>query len=212
LIHLESQILGLQRSEDDVPGHLIPQIYNDYMRNGDAGALRRVFYHNQEDVLSMVGLAERLGWAFCGSSEQHLEEMLQREDWLALGACYEASDRLAEAETAYRRASEMLRDPQAKAEAFQRLGNLLKRQQRWTEAMELWQYWLTSVPGLDSAPYIELAKCCEWQLRDLEQAEMWTAWALHNLRTAPAWQRPPGALADLEHRQARLRRKQGLAS
>jgi tetratricopeptide (TPR) repeat protein len=159
----------------------------------------------------MVGLAERLSWAFCGSSQQQLEEMLQREDWLALGECYEASNHPKEAETAYRRAIELLRDPHAKADAFQRLGNLLKGQQRWTEAMELWQYWLTSVPGLDPTPYIELAKCCEWHLRDLEQAEMWTAWALHNLHTASARRQPPGALADLEHRLTRLKRKRGAA-
>jgi uncharacterized protein YprB with RNaseH-like and TPR domain len=211
LIHLEAQILGLQRSEEDIPGHLIPQLYIEYVRSGDASALGRVFYHNQEDVLSMVGLAERLGWAFCGSSEQRLEELLQREDWLALGACYETSGQPVEAETAYRQAIGMLRDPDAKADAFQRLGNLLKRQRRWAEAMELWQYWLTSVPGLDPTPYIELAKCCEWQLRDLEQAEMWAAWALHNVSTTPAWQRSPGMLADLERRLARIRRKQGKA-
>jgi hypothetical protein len=43
----------------------------------------------------------------------------------------------------------------------------------------------------------------------LERAEMWAGWALHNLRAAPAYQRLPGQVADLEHRLARIRRKRG---
>jgi hypothetical protein len=63
------------------------------------------------------------------------------------------------------------------------------------------------VPGNDATPYIELAKYCEWQLADLEQAEMWTGWALHNLRKIPVHQQQPGQLAALEHRLERLQRK-----
>jgi uncharacterized protein len=208
LINLEQTILGLQRSEEDVPGHLIPHLYTEYMRTGNAQAMRRVFYHNHEDVLSMVGLAEQLGCALTGSVDSAADEILHREDWLALGICYEGLERWAEAEAAYRRALDALRDPQAKADTFRRLGQLFKRQGRWAEAVDLWQLWLTSVPGQDATPYIELAKCYEWQLNDLEQAEMWTAWALHNQRQLPAWQRPPGQVAELEHRLERLQRKQ----
>jgi hypothetical protein len=92
------------------------------------------------------------------------------------------------------------------------LGQLFKRQERWAEAAELWQLWLTSLPGNDATPYIELAKYCEWQTQDLEQAEMWTAWALHNLRTTPAWQRSPGQLSELEHRLGRIQRKRAAAA
>jgi uncharacterized protein YprB with RNaseH-like and TPR domain len=208
LIHLEEAILGLRRTEEDVPGHLIPQLYHDYVRDGNAQELRRVFYHNLEDILSMVALAERMGRALSAGDNAPLE----REDWLSLGRCYEDLAQWPAAEGAYRRALESVRDPAAKAAAFHCLGQLLKRQQRWAEAAELWELWLTSVPGVDPTPYAELAKYCEWQLGDLEQAEMWTAWAIHNLRSAPAWQRPPGALADLEHRLARLQRKRGAGS
>lgn len=210
LINLEEQILGLQRSESDVPGQLIPQLYHDYVQHGDATQMQRVFYHNHEDVLSMVALAERLCLALTGNVEPNdARQLLQREDWLALGVCYEDQNQLREAEAAYRRALELLRDPAAKAETFQRLGNLLKRQARWSEAADLWQLWLTSLPSTDATPYIELAKYCEWQLRDLEQAEMWTGWALHNVHKLPAWQRTPGQLSELEHRITRLQRKRG---
>lgn len=208
LIHLEQMILQLQRSEEDVPGHLIPALYTDYVRTGNARALRGVFYHNGEDILSMVGLAERLCASFGPENAVHEPPTLPGEDWLALGQCCETTGQSALAEQHYRRAQATLRDPQAKAELFARLGQLLKRQGRWAEAAEIWQLWLTSVPGHDPAPFVELAKYCEWQVNDLEQAEMWTAWALHNLRTASAGQRRPGQISELEQRLARIKRKQ----
>ncbi|MEZ4713475.1 MAG: hypothetical protein R3A44_40180 [Caldilineaceae bacterium] len=97
-------------------------------------------------------------------------------------------------------------------ETFKRLGQLLKRQQRWREAAEIWQLWLGSVTDVDPTPYVELAKYCEWQCADLEQAEMWTGWALHNLRRAPAWERTHQKITDLEHRLARLQNKRGAAA
>ncbi len=204
LINLEQQILGLSRSEADLPGHLIPQVYTDYLRNGDAGEISRVFYHNLEDILSMVALADRLSLAFASSEDASIE----REDWLALGVCWEEQERWREAESAYHRALDLVREPTTQREAFARLGQLLKRQQRWGEAAELWERWLTTIPGVDPTPFVELAKYYEWQQVDLGQAEMWTQWALHTLRSAAAWQRPAGAIAELEHRLARLQRKQ----
>lgn len=203
LIHLEESILGVRRSEEDVPGHLIPQLYAAYIQNGDASAMRRVFYHNREDILSIVALTTQLSWAFDGGERAPLE----REDWLALAVCFEEQNRWADAEAAYRRALDQVRDPQSQADTFARLGQLLKRQGRWDEAAELWERWLSTVPGLDLRPYVELAKYCEWQVRDYTQAAMWTQWAIHSLRRAPAWQRPPGALANLERRLTRLEHK-----
>jgi tetratricopeptide (TPR) repeat protein len=203
LIHLEESILGVRRSEEDVPGHLIPQLYGAYVQDGDASAMRRIFYHNLEDILSMVALTTQLSQAFNGGEQAPLE----REDWLALGICFEEQKRWADAETAYQRALDLVRDPQSQADAFALLGHLLKRQGRWRQAAELWERWLSTVPGLDLRPYLELAKYCEWQLKDYKQATMWTQWALHSLNRAPVWQRPPGARADLERRLTRLKAK-----
>ncbi len=96
-----------------------------------------------------------------------------------------------------------------RAEVFSRLARLQKRQGRWQEAAGTWELWLTSVPGNDPAPYVELAKYYEWQVKDYAQAEMWTGWALHNLRQEEsqfAWTR---TIHELENRLQRIRRKQG---
>jgi hypothetical protein len=54
--YLEEQILGVVRNQEDVPGWLIPSLYFDYLRSGDARPLKSVFYHNAIDVLSMAAL------------------------------------------------------------------------------------------------------------------------------------------------------------
>jgi hypothetical protein len=206
LLNLEQHILGLERGEDDVPGSLIPQLYIDYVRTGQAGAMRRVFYHNREDIVSMVALARHLVQAYL---EPTAAPDLTAEEWLALGICHEQRGDLQRAEHAYRHTIGAVSRDATRAEAYAQLGALLKRQERWSEACDVWQAWLTTVPGVDPAPFVELAKHCEWQADDLEQAEMWTGWALHTLRTAPTHQRLPGQVAELEHRLARIRRKRG---
>ena len=209
LINLEQRILGVQRTQDDVPGSLIPYLYLDYVRTGNAGEMSRVFYHNREDIVSMVSLAQRLIQAYTAPEEAETTFEVQGEDWLALGMGYARRGDFARAEWAYSHALEVIAGDGQRGQAFALLGDLLKRQARWEEACAVWELWLTSVPGVDPTPYIELSKCCEWQMHDLERAEMWAAWALHNLRAAPAHQRLPGQVADLEHRLARIQRKRG---
>ncbi len=209
LINLEQMILGLQRTQEDVAGSLIPYLYLDYVRSGNAAEMSRVFYHNCEDIVSMVSLAQRLIQAYSAPEAAEADLDVQGEDWLSLASGYARCGDLPRAEWAYQHALEVIADDRHRAQTFAQLGDLLKRQARWDEAAAVWELWLTSVPGVDPTPYVELAKCCEWQWLDLERAEMWTAWALHNLRSAPAYQRLPGQVADLEHRLARIRRRRG---
>ncbi|MEZ4861980.1 MAG: ribonuclease H-like domain-containing protein [Caldilineaceae bacterium] len=206
LINLETEILGLRRSADDVPGHLIPQLYTDYLHSGNACALGNIFYHNREDIVSMVALATHLSRAYQGQADP-TGAQLQGLDWLSLGQCYEEQGECHAAEQAYQRALSDLRGAAAQAAIFQRLGQLQKGQARWEEATATWQQWITTVPGSDPTPFIELAKYCEWRGKDLEQAAMWTQWALHNLRTAPVQSQTTDQIAALEHRLARLQRK-----
>lgn len=208
LSNLEAQVLGLQRTEEDVPGSLIPWLYTQFLQTGNAGPMAGVFYHNREDIVSMVSLAELLCRFYAdplaagGSGEMH------PLDLASVGRVHAELGRLESAESAFVRALDDLDDREALPEIFDALGWLFKRQERWDEATALWQRWLTTVPGPDPRPYVELAKYCEWQCSDLEQAGMWTAWALHNQQSAPTRFRSPQAISELQHRLARIQRKQ----
>jgi uncharacterized protein len=203
---LERAILAHERSGEDVPGSLIPMLYQQFLMNGDARSMRQVFYHNLEDILSMTFLAERICRHFADPLDNSEDTELHGADLLALGQVHEQMGRMEQAERALRRALPLL-DPTARAELFCTLGRLLKRQERWAEAAEIWQEWITTIPGPDPRPYEELAKYCEWQIIDLAQALMWTGWALHNQQNAPSWQRSRQSIDALTHRLERLKAK-----
>ena len=56
LNNIELKLLNIRRKEIDIPGWMIPDIYNDYLRTCDARPLAGVVYHNMIDILSMVVL------------------------------------------------------------------------------------------------------------------------------------------------------------
>ncbi len=210
LIHLEQRILGVERSEEDVPGALIPALYLEYLRSGQAGEMRRVFYHNREDIVSMAALASHLARAY--ASQLVHPEALAAEDLFSLALCHERQGATSLAERAYRLALDMAATDSLRSEVFAHWSALLKRQARWEEAAELWQRWLATVNGADATPFIELAKYHEWRTRDLEQAEMWAGWGLHTVEALPAHRRLPGQRADLERRLRRIQSKRKMRS
>lgn len=227
LTWLERHILGFERSGEDVPGHMIPLLYAQFVeaqiagrRSADskvgAGYMPSIFYHNREDIISMVALTTQIyrlfGHLHEDASADHAHHTVDGLDWLSLGCCFEAIEEMEKAEIAFTRALKMLGvdgpAQSGRVEGYRRLSILYKRRGAWEEATTIWQQWLTSVSDDDPTPYVELAKYCEWQVNDLEQAEMWTRWALHNIESSP---RQVGKsiqlLEELNHRLARICRK-----
>lgn len=52
---LEREVLGVQRS-DDVPGQMVPEFYETYLRSGNVGPLVPIVEHNRQDVVSLARL------------------------------------------------------------------------------------------------------------------------------------------------------------
>ncbi len=201
---LENAVLGLARTEEDVPGALIPQLYVDYLRTGNASEMRRVIYHNAEDILSMVTLATHILETFADP----LNKRRSGEDCLRLAMWHDDAGDDAQAEAAYRAALDRpLPDAQALV-AYERYAAFLKRADRRTEAMRLWQGWTELAPD-DPTPCIELAKYYEWDARDIDQAKEWATRAMLCLsHWKKGWQRD-AAWAEVKHRLERLAKKLG---
>ena len=53
LSNIEQYVLRLQRGDEEVPGYLAPELYRDFLRDGDAEHISGVAYHNQIDVVSL---------------------------------------------------------------------------------------------------------------------------------------------------------------
>ncbi len=172
LSSLESNLLGFHRSQSDVPGWLIPQIYYDYLRSGDGRQLSRVFYHNEIDLLSMAAVGHALLRQISqpGASDYAL-------DLISLGRWRLKMGEVSAAEQSFRLAL----DGEPTLDEFQlllrELGYLLKRSERGDEAALIWQQWAVTTLD-DVTPHVELAKHFEWRKRAYSTAHKWSQQAL----------------------------------
>lgn len=199
---LEAHVLGIERTEADVPGSEIPQMYLDYLRTGDLSQISRVVYHNEIDILSLVGLATEI----LSRHGQGDPAGLSSAEALAVARWHERAGRTEPAEAAYSVAADSAERDPVRQEALRRLAGQLKRQQRYPEAIEAWQAWHAAAPD-DVRPCIELSKYYEWQAKDLLEAQRWAQRGLVCLSHWPDDWRRRDRWQALEHRLARLHRK-----
>ncbi len=67
LTSLEREILGISR-DNDVPGQMVPEFYERYLRSGNPGPLVPIVEHNRQDIVSLALLFSRLLGESYGSS------------------------------------------------------------------------------------------------------------------------------------------------
>lgn len=197
---LEEHLLGIERDILDVPGWRIPSLYHDYLRRWDPEVLRPVFYHNAQDILSMVTLAVRIARflrdPFGDSGARHGLE------FYALGRLYEQRGETSAAVDAYRAALLLALPEKARERAWERLSRLLKRAGAWEEAVEVWEALVTRPGSHPLYAYVELSRYYEHRCQDLARAE-----AIVRRAIAEHGEKLPAD--DLGRRLKRLRHKQG---
>jgi len=206
--YLEEHILGVARSQEDVPGWVIPSLYFDYLRSGDARPLKSVFYHNAIDVLSLAALLSHVAGLLDAplDDQQALPEtLIHGLDLVAMGKLFEDLRHLQTAVRLYEHG--LARDlPQdVYWETVRRLSFVYKRRGDWMAAVALWRQ---AARGDHVYAHVELAKFYEHRARDYRQAASWTEAAI-TLIQAPDFAKHARRrwLAELEHRLARLQRK-----
>jgi len=198
---LEAELLGVERTEQDVPGALIPGLYLEYLRSGDTTAMARVLYHNAVDVLTLVGLASTV-------LERHQMpgEALTSSEALAVARWHAEQGRLQAAESALRHAMDEGRGLE-RQEALRAFTSLLRSQRRRGHALEALAAWSELSPD-NPEPCLEAAKYYEWEARDLDQALQWADRARQAVERWPDGWRRREALAAIDHRISRLLVKQ----
>jgi uncharacterized protein YprB with RNaseH-like and TPR domain len=203
LSYLEVSILRAYRTQEEVPGWLIPQLYFDYLHSGDARPLAGVFYHNQMDILALAALfahtARMLDDPLGGSVEEG-------QDRLALARLYEDLGRTDDAIRIYRKGLEQGLPEEAFWDGMGRLALLHRRLGDWLSAVDLWRK-AAERGHLEAC--VELAKYYEHRQRDYPEALRWTEAGLAiagDARRFPPYQRKQ-ALDQLGHRMERCKRK-----
>ena len=200
---IEKMQLDVHRTEEDVPGALIPGLYLDYLRSGDASQMARIVYHNAVDILTLVGLATQI----LSRHQSQDSSKLSGAEALAVARWHHEVGRLEAAEDAFLRAIKSSK-LDVRIDALHRYTTYLKGQDRREEAVEQWQT-LHSIAPDDPRPCVELAKYYEWHANDLAQAQHWAQEALVCLsHWEDDWRRDQ-VWAEIEHRLARLARKSG---
>jgi hypothetical protein len=202
--YVEKSILNVTRTEEDIPGWMIPSIYFDYLRTGDANPLKQVFYHNAMDVLSLAVLIN------------HVSEMLDNPlgdavrsgvELIAIGKMYEELGYPDEAARYYAKGLSDDLPVTVRSEAIQRWSFMEKRRQNVEVSIELWQ---SAADNQEIYAFVELAKIYEHHLKDIQRAIHWTLSAISIMQSAEfeIYERNI-YLPELEHRLSRLMRKVG---
>lgn len=202
---IEQKILGATRSEEDVPGWLIPSLYFEYLRTGDARPLRSVFYHNAMDILAMAALLNRIANML---EAPHPEVIQHGIDLIAIGKLFEDLGDYNSAAQCFEDGLSLEIPSQNRREALQRWSIMEKRRQNIEKAIELWRL---SAVDQDIQAFIELAKYYEHQARNLEEAIQWTKSAIELVQVGgyTTYERRQ-LLLELEHRLSRLERKKAV--
>jgi uncharacterized protein YprB with RNaseH-like and TPR domain len=200
--YLETSVLGAARTQDEVPGWMIPELYFDYLRSGDARPLAGVFYHNAMDVLSLGALFNLTGRFLEDPLGESIDE---NSDRVAIARLYDDLGRTDEAVVIYRNALERGLSENAFWETVERLSMLFRRIGDWPSAIELWR---KAADAGQIYACVELAKYYEHRAVDLQAARTWTETAVQKLDSAGLdfYQRRQTAFA-LQHRLERLQRK-----
>jgi uncharacterized protein YprB with RNaseH-like and TPR domain len=195
---VETQVLNVQRTDEDVPGELIPGMYLDYLRSRDATQMRKVVYHNAVDILSLVGLTAEI-------LQRHDEggvPELEPGEALGLARWHHGMGQNDLAKRAYRAVLEA-DDDDIKVEALRHYTLQLKREDSREEAVPGWERWHKLAPE-DPQPCIELAMFYEWHLHDYHEAKQWAQEALLCLSHWPQGWRRDQMWGELEHRIRRI--------
>ncbi|MGQ9681167.1 MAG: ribonuclease H-like domain-containing protein [Anaerolineae bacterium] len=198
LSSLEAQVLGVQRAIDDVPGWAIPGLYRDWLLWGRAEPMRRVFYHNAHDILSLATLAA----TFCRLLAEPLRMLQHGEDLYCLGQRLESLGDGEAASALYQRCLCFPLSEGLRRATMHRLSHLHRRAGHVDEAAALWRA-LAERDDVDAC--LALAKHYEHRTRDLDNAVALAERARDLLRRAQCPDRR--RLAEVEHRLCRLRRK-----
>ena len=195
---VEQHVLGFVRV-DDVPGHLIPSVYFEYLRRKLPGELIRVFDHNRHDILSLAVLA---GWVADALARAPVPD-LHPEELAGMGRLLEAGD-LERGLACYRMALELGLGSPGRERLLLRLAGREKRLARWDEARLLWEEAARARHGFDPRPWEEIAKVYEHRRRDFLAARAVAEEALALARRHRASTRVVEAF---EYRLERLRRR-----
>jgi uncharacterized protein YprB with RNaseH-like and TPR domain len=175
---LETEILKMGRSNEEIPGWMVPEMYIDYCRNGDSRPLKGVFYHNAMDIISLAGLLIKITSLM---DSEKLEVLNEGVDVMAVGKLFESIGDDPEAKTFYETALQKPMEASHRMLTEKSYAWLCKRNGKWDLSIPIWKN-LAASGDWDSC--VELAKYYEHTLGDYSEARYYTEMGLNNIQNS----------------------------
>ena len=138
LFDLAQQIVQAERSED-IPGAEIPLRYFQYIRTGDYSLMEPVLYHNQEDILSLLGVV--VAGAVLVDRNRNAMEGGEADamDLYGVAKLFETAGDSATSARLLERALEGRLSSEVSRTARMKLSHHFKKARDWDKAVSLWQ-------------------------------------------------------------------------
>jgi tetratricopeptide (TPR) repeat protein len=181
---------------------MVPTIYFDYIRSGDARPITNVLYHNAMDIISLASLLNRVSTMLDDPHGGAVEDGI---DLISMGKIFEDIGELAAAAECFESGLNYELPDSIRNQAFLRWSIMEKRRNNLEKSIGLWK---TAAGFKEIYAHEELAKVFEHRTKDFSQAIFWTELAIEIINS------PEFPVIDreiwkpkLEHRLNRLQRK-----
>ncbi len=138
LFHLAREVVAADRSED-IPSAEIPFRYFDYLRSGNFDLIEPILYHNQEDILSLLGLVISGARLFAEEGEKREEAEIDALDLVGVGRVFEMVGEVNRSIEIFERAIQSGLPSGMEVILKEKISTHFKRAKDWDRAVPLWQ-------------------------------------------------------------------------
>ena len=137
LSHLAREIVRADRDED-IPGAEIPIRYFQYIRSGDFSLIEPILYHNQEDILSLLGVVIE-GALLFDRGRRPSQDKADAMDLVGIGRLYESVGDLERSVELFEKALGGDLSGEVSVQVRTKLSRHFRKNRAWDKAVPLWQ-------------------------------------------------------------------------
>lgn len=200
LSYLAKEVVQTGRTED-IPSAEVPWRYFQYLQTGNYDLVEPVLYHNQEDILSLLGVVIAGASIFIEEGEECLGDAM---DFFGAGKVMEKIGDTEKSVQFFQRALDGDLTADVTTLAKMKLSYFFKKNQEWDKAVAIWRE-MTALEDISAAhlfSFRELAMYLEHREKNYEEAiKIAEEGYVLSRDNSSYYER------DFEHRRARLKEK-----
>jgi uncharacterized protein YprB with RNaseH-like and TPR domain len=169
LFHLALKVVQADRSED-IPSAEIPWRYFQYIHTGNYDLIEPILYHNQEDILSLLGVVVIGAHIFSEDPELCMGDAM---DFYGAGKVMANAGDVEKSVQFFQKALGGNLSDEVSLEAKKRLSAHFKKHQEWDKAVPVWEEMTSAnvVTPSQLFSFRELAMYFEHRLKNYEEAK-----------------------------------------